>query len=1236
MFCSHCGAGLPERAGFCPSCGRSAGSGVGVVQGDDQTIAGLPGLPSGTSPPGTLPPGDLTVPGTGGLNAGATRPGAPSGTGPMDGGTRPGTSPGTHLYADTGPLAPGSAFGARYHIIRLLGMGGMGAVYQAWDDALGEAVALKVIRPEITADPAAARDVERRFKRELQLARQVTHKHVVRIHDLGEIDGIKYLTMPYVQGSDLASILRKEGKLPVQRAVSLMRQVVDGVRAAHDAGVIHRDLKPANIMVDADDNALIMDFGISRSISGGGATVAGAVVGTLEYMAPEQALARPVDHRADIYAIGLIIYDLVLGPRQSSRAESAVAELMARVQHPLPPARSVDPSIPESLEQIIGHCTEPEVSARYQTTAELASDLGALDDAGRQRSGTATLTAPAVTRPLPPVAAVSGRRLPVPLMAAAAAVVLAIAAAAWFVLGRGPAAEPESGPTALAILPFRAANPDPALDWLGPTLAEMIRADVGQSERLRIVSSERVFQLSRDLGLASRPEVPLTALRQFADFSSADTVVSGRYVKLGEQIRIEATLQRPNRGGDRPVQLAATAAGEDDLLRAAGEIAAGIQRNLSLNADALGELRSRAFKPSSTSIQALRHYNAGVQQAAAGEQQGAATELEAAVVADPAFALAYSKLAQAYAAQGKADEAEQTSRRAVGLSDGLPAEERDVIAGAHALISNDVDTAIASYERLVQARPSDTQLRFELARLYERKGQLDRAQAEFARVLEAEPKHVDALYWAGRVAIGRRDYQASLEPLTTALNLSVQLDNNEAKGNLLQALGIAYKRLNKLDDALRQYQQSLDIKRRIDDQRGIAASLSEIAQIQNLQGHPGDAVSSYRESIEIRQQIGDRRGNGIALTSLGAAYLDGGRYPEALEAFREALQIQRDLGDDERQARCLSNIGIVYYAQANYEEARTYLERALELREKMKVPGNVALTLTSLADVLQKQGEFQRAQAHYLRAVDLWREEGDPRGAATTAFAMATLLDQQGRYGASLEAKSQALTTFRALQERSAAFAEILIGYGQTLALVGRFEDAEPVLMEALALVKDLQNQSLTAQTLSAQGDTAYLRGDLPTAATLYARAEQTARAGGSRYDTLVAAINAGKVAASGTSAAAAATTLRRLAGEADSLGAKPLAASSAAYAGLALMRAKQTPAAKVQLQATLTRAERWEARPLQALVQGLLAEAAGLEGKPEAVQEHRRAALQLIGEMRSESGSDRLGSRYDFRTIAE
>jgi serine/threonine-protein kinase len=164
--------------------------------------------------------------------------------------------PGTGTGTGTGQMSmigPGQTVGARYHVIRLLGIGGMGAVYHAWDAELGVAVALKVIRTDVSGDPDATAAIERAFKQELLLARQVTHKHVVRIHDLGDIDGVKFITMPYVQGADMATVLKQAGKLTIPRTLKYLRQVVDGLVAAHDAGVVHRDLKPANIMIDEED-----------------------------------------------------------------------------------------------------------------------------------------------------------------------------------------------------------------------------------------------------------------------------------------------------------------------------------------------------------------------------------------------------------------------------------------------------------------------------------------------------------------------------------------------------------------------------------------------------------------------------------------------------------------------------------------------------------------------------------------------------------------------------------------------------------------------------------------------------------------------------------------------------------------------------------------------------------------------------------------------------------------------
>jgi serine/threonine protein kinase len=206
-------------------------------------------------------------------------------------------------------LSPGTSVGSRYEIVRLLGQGGMGAVYQAHDKELERQVAIKVIRADMAANP----EILRRFKQELILARQITHKNVIRIYDLGQADGIKFITMEYIEGENLQSVLRRKKKIEPAEAANILAQVCRALEAAHHEGVIHRDLKPQNIMLDKNGRAYVMDFGIARSMLGAGMTQTGALIGTPDYMSPEQAKGQSLDARSDLFSMGIIFYDMLSG-----------------------------------------------------------------------------------------------------------------------------------------------------------------------------------------------------------------------------------------------------------------------------------------------------------------------------------------------------------------------------------------------------------------------------------------------------------------------------------------------------------------------------------------------------------------------------------------------------------------------------------------------------------------------------------------------------------------------------------------------------------------------------------------------------------------------------------------------------------------------------------------------------------------------------------------------------------
>jgi len=585
----------------------------------------------------------------------------------------PGSGP--SRFQVSGPvLQSGDVLGGRYEILQLLGEGGMGAVYKAMDRELDRPVALKLIRPQLAANPS----ILARFKQELLLAQQVTHKNVVRIYDLGDADGVKFITMEFVEGEDLRGLIQEHRKFSPEDAVAIIQQVCRALEAAHGAGIIHRDLKPQNIMRDKTGRVLVMDFGLARTMQGDGMTQTGALVGTMEYMSPEQAMAKDLDQRSDLFSLGLILYELLTG-ETPFKAESAVASLIKRNQERAIPVSDHDGSIPRALSNIVSKCLERDPNLRYQTAADLMRDL----EAWQGNRAAATLGFQPAVEPW-------GRTIHWPLLTGIATVLLLALAGYVFrgVLFSPSAKKTVAGPeVSLAILPFRNASGDPALDWLGPSLADMLSTDVGQSAHLRTISPERLHQVLSDLRIAPGTSIDPTTVARIAEFSNADTVVWGQYVRFGDQIRIDATLRDVKRNRQVPVKI--EAAGEKEIPGSVDQLANLIRQNLSVSSDVLKELKASSFQPSSKSVTALRDYNQGVQLLRDGKNVEAIKALKGAVAEDPKFALAYSRLAEADSALGYDNDAEQASRKAVELGADLPLAEKYLIEASHARIIKD-------------------------------------------------------------------------------------------------------------------------------------------------------------------------------------------------------------------------------------------------------------------------------------------------------------------------------------------------------------------------------------------------------------------------------------------------------------------------------------------------------------------------------------------------------------------
>jgi eukaryotic-like serine/threonine-protein kinase len=657
-----------------------------------------------------------------------------------------GTSRPSDLNSQT-LLRPGTVLGRRYEILQILGEGGMGAVYRARDREVNRTVALKVIRPELTGNSA----ILDRFKQELVLSHQVTHKNVVRIYDMGDADGIKFITMEYIEGQDLRSLIAQHKVFQPEEAVEMMRQVCRALEAAHAVGVIHRDLKPQNIMRDKQGRVVVMDFGLARLLdSHGGMTQTGAIVGTMEYMSPEQGLGKPLDERSDLFAVGLIFYELLTG-KMPYQADSALASLVKRTHERAVPVSEESASIPRALSDIVGKCLEPKVQERYQHVGEILTDL----EAWQGGRAAATLKFPNSSRPW-------GQTIPWHWIGAVAAV-LVLAFAGMMLRGRFTKATPAANKSvSVLVADFTNHTGDPIFD---DTLEPMFNVALEGASFINAYSRGTARNLAKQLPHPS-DKLDEQSARLIGVSQGLAAVVTGSLSLRGDgyKLSVEALDART---GNSIATAEINAHTKDQLLLEIPKLAAPIRKALGDTTPVAAQLAvSGPF--TAASLEVVHLYSIAMQQQFAGKTAEAFQNFSKAAELDPNFARAYSGLSGTANDLGRQADAEKYIKLAMEHLDRMTERERYHTRGFYYLIVGNYPKCVEEYSTLVGQYPADRVGQSDLAWCYAYLRNFPKAVEAARKAEEIAPKgaleHINLAFFSsfsGDFQTGEREARAA-------------------------------------------------------------------------------------------------------------------------------------------------------------------------------------------------------------------------------------------------------------------------------------------------------------------------------------------------------------------------------------------------------------------------------------------------------------------------------------------
>jgi len=849
-------------------------------------------------------------------------------------------------------LTTGTAFAGRYQIIEELGKGGMGRVYKVLDKETNEKIALKLIKPEVSANK---KSVER-FRNELTTARKIVHKNVCRMYDLGRDKGSYYITMEYIPGQDLKSFIRQSGQLTVGKAISIAKQICSGLAEAHKLGVVHRDLKSNNIMIDQGGNAKIMDFGIARSLGAKGITEAGVMIGTPEYMSPEQVEAKEVNQRSDIYSLAIILYEMVTGQVPFEGDTPFAVGVKHKSEIPKDP-RELNRQISEDLSQLILKCLEKEREKRYQSAGEVRSELERIEQGLPTTERTVPKRKPLTSREI--TVQFSIKKLLIPALVLAALIIAAVVL--WLVLPKKGGVPPaSSGKPSVAVMYFKNNTGDEDYNIWRSALSDSIITDLSQSKYIHVMSGDQLYSLLKKFNLLEAQRYASEDLMKVAAEGEVNHILQGNLSKAGDVFRIEYTLQDMSTssiiGSDR-----VEGKGEQAVFAMVDEITKKIKADLELSEEKIfGDIDEEVKKITTSSPQAFKYYVQGREFNYKGEYRKNIQYMEKALELDPEFAMAYRSMAMAYHNLALFSEKKRCIRKAFELRDRLSDRERYLIQAEFYNSSEATyDKAIEAYKKHLGLYPEDTIARTNLGVLYISTEQWDQAIELYLVQIQAKDESffpyiniADPLRAKGEYEKARKVLEGYIQDIGDSLMIRLELswthfingdyDLALAEANKAQSLnpdnimvyitrGNAYVGKEDFDKAEEQYLQVLESKE-------LGYHMYTRIVLGNsyiLRGKFRSGIQHYGQGLDLAEKLGDNWWRVCFYVWRAYSYIKSGLPDLALKECEAGFEVAPDSDDSLKwQRRILYYKGRAFLMMDSVEEAQKAADDIKELVEK--------------------------------------------------------------------------------------------------------------------------------------------------------------------------------------------------------------------------------------------------------------------------------------------------------------